>query len=198
MENFWDERYASTDEYVYGTAPNRYFSENLSKLVPGKILMPGEGEGRNAVFAAGMGWKVIAFDSSTEAKKKAEKLAREKQVHIDYRISNYENILLGNEEFDCLALIYTHMPGSRRKEYHRKLASFLKPGGVLILEYFSKKQIVNNTGGPKDIGMLLSREELQDDFSGFSVLKIEEEDLHLEEGKFHNGLASVIRAYGIK
>ena len=198
MENFWDERYASTDEYVYGTAPNEYFRKNLSELVPGKILMPGEGEGRNAVFAAGMGWKVVAFDSSPEARKKAEKLARDKQTDIDYRICSYENILFSNEEFDCLALIFTHMPGERRTEYHKKLISFLKPGGVLILEYFSKKQIGNNTGGPKDIGMLLSREELLNDFSGFSILETEEKDLLLDEGKFHSGRASVIRARGIK
>jgi hypothetical protein len=63
MNNFWDERYAD-EEYVYGTTPNQYFKQELEKLTPGKILLPGEGEGRNAVFAATQGWKVTARSKS--------------------------------------------------------------------------------------------------------------------------------------
>ena len=197
MNNFWDERYAE-EEYVYGTAPNKYFKQELEKLTPGKILLPGEGEGRNAVFAATQGWKVTAFDSSLEGKKKAEMLALKNKVYIEYRISDYENIQFDPEEYDCLALIYTHMPGSARTKYHKKLASFLKPGGILILECFSKEQINQNTGGPKNVDMLYSKEELQDDFSGFTALKITEAEIDMNEGKFHKGKAFVIRIYGIK
>jgi len=197
MNNFWDERYAM-EGYVYGATPNVYFKQELEKLTPGKILLPGEGEGRNAVFAATQGWKVTAFDSSLEGKKKAEKLALKNKVYIEYRINDYENIQLDPEEYNCLALIYTHMPGSVRKKYHQKLVSSLNPGGILILECFSKKQISNNTGGPKNRDMLYSKEELQDDFSGFTALKITETEIDLNEGKFHKGKAFVIRIYGIK
>ncbi|WP_430974143.1 class I SAM-dependent methyltransferase [Sunxiuqinia rutila] len=197
MSNFWNERFA-TKEYVYGTAPNQFFSEELEKLSPGKLVLPGEGEGRNAVFAARMGWQVTAFDSSSEGQKKAEQLAARQQVELDYRIDSYDSIELQTESFDCLALIYTHMPPANRQAYHHKLSSYLKKGGTLILEGFSKAQIQNNTGGPKNVDMLFSKEELQADFAGFSSLKISEAEVELDEGEFHQGTAHIIRLVAVK
>ena len=197
MNSFWNERYA-VKEYVYGTEPNQFYKEELEKLTPGKILFPAEGEGRNAVFAATLGWDVTAFDTSIEGKKKAEKLATFKGVSIHYLIDDYENIQLPPETFDCIILIYAHIQTAKRKEYHKKLTSFLKPGGTLILESFSKKQINNNTGGPRNRDMLFSSEELKNDFDNLSHLTIEEKDILLNEGRFHKGKASVIRLKGIK
>ncbi|MGQ7871419.1 class I SAM-dependent methyltransferase [Sunxiuqinia sp. sy24] len=197
MSNFWNERFA-TKEYVYGTAPNQFFSEELEKLSPGKLVLPGEGEGRNAVFAARMGWQVTAFDSSSEGQKKAEQLAARQQVELDYRIDSYDSIELQAESFDCLALIYTHMSPANRQAYHHKLSTYLKKGGTLILEGFSKAQIQNNTGGPKNVDMLFSKEELQADFAGFSSLRISEAEVELDEGEFHQGTAHVIRLVAVK
>lgn len=193
--NFWNERY-HTDAYVYGTEPNEFFKEKIQKLKPGKILFPGEGEGRNAVFAAQLGWKVTAFDSSSEGKAKAERLAKSKNVSIDYHLAAYHEANFQAESFDALVLIYTHIPAQMRREYHQKFARFLKSGGHLILEGFSKDQIRNSTGGPKDIDMLWSQEELEDDFAALSTLKIELLETELQEGEFHRGKAAVIRALG--
>lgn len=197
MRNFWDERFAAK-EYVYGTEPNSYFKQQIEKLNPGKLLMPGEGEGRNAVFAATLGWDVTAFDPSVEGKKKAQKLAESKKVHIEYLTSSYEDIQFPENSFDCIGLIFTHMPPNKRQEYHRELMSFLKPGGHLIIEGFSKEQIRNNTGGPGNIDMLFSKEELQADFESLSQLSIIKEEIDIEEGRFHKGKASVIRLVGVK
>ncbi len=197
MTEFWNERYA-TVEYAYGTEPNLFFRDNLKSISPGKILFPAEGEGRNAVFAARMGWDVTAFDVSTEGKKKAEQLAANNQVKISYLIENFENVSFPVNYYDCIVLIFAHMHPAKRKELHQKLVSFLKPGGILILEGFSKKQINNNSGGPRDINMLFSKDELQSDFGFFSELTITEADYILDEGPFHQGIASVIRIKGIK
>lgn len=197
MTEFWNERYA-TVEYAYGTEPNQFLRQILVKIPPGKILFPAEGEGRNAVFAAKLGWDVTAFDVSTEGKKKAEQLASLNEVKINYIIDNFENISLTINSFDCIVLIFAHMTPSKRKDYHQKLISFLKPGGILILEGFSKKQISNNSGGPRDINMLFSKDELRSDFELLSELIITETDYNLNEGSFHQGIASVIRANGIK
>ncbi|MBN1985649.1 MAG: class I SAM-dependent methyltransferase [Prolixibacteraceae bacterium] len=197
MNQFWNERYA-TEEYVYGTEPNEYFKEQLEKQTPGKILLPGEGEGRNAVFAAKAGWEVAAFDSSMEGKRKAGKLATAHNVNINYKITDYENAEFRPEEFDVIALIYTHMNQKKRAGYHKKMVSFLKPGGVLILEGFSKQQINNTTGGPRNIEMLFSRNELENDFAFFQKLYITETDIYFNEGIFHQGKASVIRIFGMK
>lgn len=197
MNNFWNERY-STKEYVYGTEPNEFFKQELKKLLPGKILLPGEGEGRNAVFAAKQGWEVSAFDSSFEGKRKAENLALKNNIEIDYQISDYETTNFKPEEFDVIALIYAHMNPTKRTEYHKRIAAFLKPGGTLILEGFSKKQITNNTGGPKNIEMLFSKKNLLNDFNSFQKLNCIETDIHFNEGLFHQGKASVIRILGHK
>lgn len=194
MTNIWNERYSS-EEYIYGTEPNNFFSEKLIQLKPGKILLPAEGEGRNAVFAAKKGWQVTAFDNSIEGQKKAFQLAEKEDVSITYLIDSYDSANLPFEYFDCIALIYTHMPPEKRTVYHQKLASFLKPGGFLILEGFSKNQLQYNSGGPKDYGMLFSVEELKSDFSDFNIIQAEETEIELKEGTFHDGKSSVIRLF---
>lgn len=197
MNDFWNQRFGG-DEYAYGTQPNEFYKEQLEKLEPGKILFPAEGEGRNAVYAATQGWDVAAFDPSTEGKRKAELLALSKNVSIEYFTSDYENIHFPEETLDCVVLIFAHMHPLKRNEYHKKLVSYLKPGGTLILEGFAKKQIFNKTGGPQNIDMLFSKEELENDFSGFSNLEITETEVNLDEGAFHRGTAAVIRVLGKK
>lgn len=192
MSDFWNIRYA-TDEYVYGTEPNSFFRENLLKLTPSKILLPAEGEGRNAVFAAKQGWQVTAFDNSIEGQRKALQLAEKKGVSISYQLNSFDSANFPTQYFDCIALIYTHMPANTRNTNHRKLISFLKPGGYLIIEGFSKNQLQFNSGGPRDYGMLFSIEELKSDFYDFKIIQVEETETELKEGTFHDGKASVIR-----
>ena len=197
MNNFWNERYKTID-YAYGIEPNSFLKNQLMNMIPGKILFPAEGEGRNAVYAATKGWQVTAFDQSIEGKRKADLLALQKGVKIEYKIDNFEFVEFPLESFDCVALVFAHINPVKRKEYHKKLISFLKPGGKLILEGFSKNQINNNSGGPRDIDMLFSGKEMENDFGSLSKLDISEEEVILDEGTFHQGLASVIRVTGIK
>lgn len=197
MNNFWNERY-KTNNYAYGIEPNNFLRDQLNNMTPGKILFPAEGEGRNAVYAATKGWQVTAFDQSIEGKRKADLLALQKGVKIDYKIDNFEFVEFPLKSFDCVALVFAHINPVKREEYHKKLISFLKPGGKLILEGFSKNQINNNSGGPHDIDMLFSEKEMENDFGSLSKLDISEEELILDEGPFHQGLASVIRVTGIK
>lgn len=195
MINPWNERYAQKD-YVYGKEPNVFFKEKLAALKPGNLLLPAEGEGRNAVYAARIGWQVTAFDSSIEAQKKALRLAKEFQISINYLEESYDTIAFEENSFELIALIYAHHP--KRQEAHQKLLSYLKPGGLVILEGFSKKQIENNSGGPKSLDLLFSKEELASDFASLSEISIWEEELNREEGEFHLGKASVIRLIGKK
>ena len=195
MKNMWNLRY-SQEEYVYGKKANEFFMEEIQKLKPGKILLPGEGEGRNAVCAAKLGWDVVAFDSSVEGKKKAEKLALKNNVNIDYRLLSYEEISFEDNSFDLVSLIFTH--SMLRNSLHENLTRILKPGGLIILEGFSKKQIDKNTGGPQNIDLLFSREELDADFHELSDVQIMEKDIILDEGIHHKGEASIIRLIGKK
>ncbi len=198
---FWDERY-SREEYVYGLEPNTFLREQLLNMDPGKILLPAEGEGRNAVFAAGSGWMVDAFDMSLEGRKKALALASRNRVSINYRVFNAADVSYDPEAFDVLGLIYANFPAEIRKNIHRKLVSCLKPGGIVIFESFSKDQLEYqekyNSGGPKEFKMLFSEDEIRDEFPDLQFRSIDKIVTELSEGSFHSGLASVIRFVGIK
>jgi len=200
-QNKWDKRY-SGEEYMYGEEPNVYLKEKLGALPQGEILFAAEGEGRNAVFAAKSGWKVKAFDSSKIAKEKAEKLAERNQVQIEYSVINAEEVDFPKERFDALVLIYAHFPQNRHS-IHQRLASFVKPGGYLILEAFNKDHVSNQqqnpkAGGPKDIEMLYDLEELKSDFKDFDFVELENKQIVLKEGEHHVGKADVIRILGVK
>ena len=198
----WNDRYSS-EEFAYGTAPNNYLKEQLEKLKNGNILFPAEGEGRNAVFAAQLGWKVSAFDISAEGKNKALKLAEANDVEIDYLVGELETLNYQEEQFDAIALIYAHFPAAIKSSIHKILETYLRKGGVIIFEAFSKKHleylaINDKVGGPKDIESLFSIEEIQSDFPDYEIIQLEEKEIELNEGLFHNGKGSVIRFIGKK
>jgi 2-polyprenyl-3-methyl-5-hydroxy-6-metoxy-1,4-benzoquinol methylase len=202
MKKFWNERYAQ-DEFAYGTEANHFLKEQLVKIPSGKILFPAEGEGRNAVYAATKSWNVTAFDISEEGKKKAEKLAKQNGVSINYQVGELENHNFAQEEFDVIALIYAHFPGNIKEEINKKLNEYLKPNGTIIFEAFSKNHLSyiaknEKVGGPREIGMLYSMDEIKDYFPNFEILMLEESEIELEEGLYHNGLGSVIRFVGRK
>lgn len=192
MKEFWNERYA-TAAYIYGEEPNAFFKEKLALLKPGKLLCPAEGEGRNAVYAATQGWQVSAFDISEEGRNKALRLAEKKGVSIHYEIASFGTYQLTEAAFDAVVLSFTHLPAEDRRARFQKICKALKPGGTLILQGFSKAQLGKTTGGPKDLAMLWSREELEGDFADLQQLHIEQIDVELKEGPFHHGTASVIQ-----
>lgn len=196
MKQFWDQRY-SVPSYVYGTQPNNFFKSIIDKLEPGKILLPGEGEGRNAVYAAKLGWNVHAFDYSEVARKKALELARNNKVEIHYWISNIEGMDI-RESYDLVGLFFVHLPTEKRSIFNQKLAGALKPGGYLVMEAFNKRQLSYNTGGPKNLAMLYDMSDVRKDFNGLKALQLENVVTCLEEGDHHNGQAETIRFLGKK
>lgn len=198
----WDERYSS-NEFAYGTAPNTYLKEQLEKISPGTILFPAEGEGRNAVFAAKSGWEVSAFDISAEGKNKALQLAESSGVTIDYQVGELQNLSFKTKQFDVIALIYAHFPAEIKSSIHQMLDQYLRKGGMIIFEAFSKSHldyVLKNekVGGPKDIGSLFSIDEIKADFPDYDFLVLEETEIELNEGLFHNGTGSVIRCVAQK
>lgn len=200
--DFWNERY-SISEYVYGEHPNTYFRDQLQTLPVGNILFVGEGEGRNAVYAAKMGWRVSAFDISTEGKRKATLLASKHNVDIDYVVGELHELNYEKNQFDVVVLIFTHFPISARSSIHKELSRYLRPGGIVIMESFSKKQIQHQVkgdsgGGPKDIDLLYDLEDIESDFDDFETIELYETQVRLSEGSFHNGVSSVIRFTGRK
>jgi SAM-dependent methyltransferase len=193
----WDQRY-DTDEFVYGREPNTFFRDSLAKLSPGKILLPGEGEGRNAIHAAEQGWKVDAFDSSRIGMKKASAFALEKNLEINFQVCDITAFTFKKDHYDSVGLIYLHVPPPLRKLAHQKVAESLKPGGILILEAFHPSQLGRKSGGPQSLEMLFSREALLEDFSSLKTEFLDITEENLNEGLFHGGPARLIRYRGLK
>ncbi|MDM1557287.1 MULTISPECIES: bifunctional 2-polyprenyl-6-hydroxyphenol methylase/3-demethylubiquinol 3-O-methyltransferase UbiG [Chryseobacterium] len=198
----WNERYTH-EEFVYGTAPNNYLKEQLKKLNPNTILFPADGEGRNSVYAALEGWKAFSFDISEQGRQKALQLAEQNHVTIDYKVGELQTLDYHEQQFDVIALIYAHFPGDIKSSIHQMLDQYLRKDGFIIFEAFSKKHLDYVTknekvGGPKDIESLFSIEEIKKDFPDYSIIELQETEIELNEGLFHNGTASVIRFVGQK
>lgn len=202
LKDIWDERY-KTDEFAYGEEPNVFLKEQIDKLEPGKILFPAEGEGRNAVYAAKLGWDVVAYDISAEGKKKALKLVDKTNVKIDYKVGELENFDFHSDEFDVIAFIFAHFPATIKSEVHRNLDKLLRSGGIIIFEGFSKTNLEyvaknQNVGGPRDIDMLFFLEEIRTYFTDYEIIMLKETTTQLSEGLYHNGVGSVVRFVGRK
>jgi SAM-dependent methyltransferase len=201
-KQFWDDRYSDT-AYAYGKEPNRFFAEWLQQLKPGSILMPADGEGCNGVYAARLGWKVTSCDLSAKGKAKALLLAGEYRVTLDYLVGDLEGLQFEPATFDAIGLVYAHFPADKKALLHQILNGFLKPGGIIIFEAFSKQHLAHNSvnpkvGGPKELGMLFSKAELRAAFPNYDIHLLEEKALVLEEGQYHDGIGSVVRFIGRK
>lgn len=188
---FWDERFRNED-MVYGHGPNAFFEAQLAKLSLGRILLPGDGEGRNATHAAEQGWSVRSFDASAVGVEKSLALARQKKVHIEAELGDAAD-WEPNEAFDVVALCYLHLPEDLRPLFHRRAAQWLKPGGTLILEGFGPGQLAFQSGGPKALSMLFTTEMLASDFAGLNPSMLTTEEVVLDEGPYHQGTAEVTR-----
>jgi SAM-dependent methyltransferase len=198
MKEFWDQRY-SAKEYIYGQEPNNFVKAQLQLLEPGKLLLPCEGEGRNAVFAARNNWDVLAIDQSIEGQKKAFALAKTYHVSFRYDIGDMLKYEFTNEDkFDVIALVFAHFPPEIRSTIHSRLINQLKHGGKLMLEAFSTSQLGKPSGGPPALEMLYDKNTLFEDFKKLNTVHLSELNTELQEGSLHRGEASLIRYVGEK
>jgi 2-polyprenyl-3-methyl-5-hydroxy-6-metoxy-1,4-benzoquinol methylase len=129
MLDFWDNRYRE-NAYAYGTQPNQFFKAMLDRLTPGRLLLPAEGEGRNAVYAARNGWQVTAVDFSAEACRKAQELAQSYGVSLTYEVEALEDFSPKEADFDLIGLVFTHLPPGVRQLLHQRVAGWVKKIGL--------------------------------------------------------------------
>ena len=163
----WDQNYRATADFKYGEQPNAFLVAQAARLAPAsRILLPGDGEGRNGVWLAERGHAAFCIDGSAVGLERAQ------------------------------VAIYLHLPPALRAPVHRKLVQALRPGGLLILEAFHPDQLPLSSGGPKDVAMLYTLTMLRADFADMTELLAEETDAVLDEGSGHQGPAKVTRWIG--
>lgn len=195
-KNRWDDRY-DAEEYFYGTEPNDFVARKLAPLPAGRALFLAEGEGRNAVHAAGLGHDVVAVDSSVVGRRKALALAAARDVNLEYRRENVVGGSWTGERWDLIVLCFVHLPPELAPALHADCAGALAPGGVLILNSFAKAQFGRKSGGPPNLEWLHDEAELRTQFPGLD-LTVEEKEIELDEGTGHRGAAMVVELFGRK
>ncbi len=193
---FWDSRYAAP-EYAYGTAPNAGLVA-LEHLLPrgARVLVPGDGEGRNGVWLASRGHRVTVVDQSAAGLRKCAQLAASRAVSVETVQADLADYSPETAGYDALVLVFVHLPPEVRRAVHQRLLNALKPGGVLILEGFDRSHLGLPGGGPRDPAWLFDADSLQADFAACAELGIELIDGDLDEGPWHQGRARVLRVHG--
>lgn len=192
QQKFWNEKF-SRDGYLYGQKPNAFLvscSSNFRKNQ--RLLCLGEGEGRNAIYFAKRGHEVAAIDASDIGLKKLNELAKEHNVEVDTKCIDL-NEWEPSKKYGTITASYLHMYKDEREALFNKINSALKPAGFFAGEFFSVNQLNYSSGGPKDVDLLYTTDDFENAFPGCEYHKLEETETILDEGKGHQGKASVIR-----
>ena len=190
----WNSRFAATESYVFGTAPNAFLASCRDVLpASGRALAIADGEGRNGVFLATCGLEVVSVDFSPAAQDKARALAAARGVAIETVTADLLAWEWPQAGFDVIAAIFFQFATPpERAEIFARIRRALKPGGLLILEGYRPEQIAYGTGGPKTPENMYTRDLLEDAFGDFDDVTITEHDKVMDEGVGHSGMSAVI------
>ena len=125
--NFWDKQYSAVEGYKYGTRPNAFLMAEAHRLPPhARILVPGDGEGRNGVWLASQGHEVLTVDISEVGVARSRALAAESGVRVDTLVADLKTWAPPPGAFDAVVLMYLHMPAAMREAVTERVASDLK------------------------------------------------------------------------
>ena len=194
-EAFWSARYRDAgDEYLFGTAPNRFLAAQSAYFGAGtSVLAVADGEGRNSVWLAEQGCAVTATEISPVALEKAAKLARGRHVEVDFVQADIFYWDWPQNAFDAVVGIFIQFAGPAERP--RQLAGMkdaVKPGGVLLLQGYTPKQLEYRTGGPSAVENLYTEAMLREAFADWEILLLHEHEEHIEEGSAHAGRSALI------
>lgn len=191
-QKMWDERFSEA-EPVYGEHPNAYLSAQSQRIEPGcKILVPGDGYGRNGIWLARQGFQVNTVDLSPVGVARARQSAQAAGLTMSIEQADLATWAWPVGQFDAAASIFLHLPPELRSQIHAKMLGSLKPGGLLIIEAFRPAQLLHSSGGPKQVELLYTAEVLRTDFAFAEMLELQEVETEIDEGRLHRGPAAVV------
>lgn len=193
----WDQRYA-TDEFVYGVEPNVFLRSVADRLPRGRALCLAEGEGRNAVYLAGLGQQVLAVDASAVGLAKARRLAQSRGVRLETRVADLAHFPIEAGHWDVIVSIFCHLPPAIRLPLHRQVVAGLRPGGMLVLEAYTPAQLTLKTGGPPTAALMMRLAELRHELAGLHFLHAAELEREVLEGRLHTGRGAVVQLLAVK
>jgi SAM-dependent methyltransferase len=188
----WDERF-SEPGYAYGTIPNGFLESVAERMPTGRVLSLAEGEGRNAVHLASLGYDVTAVDASSVGLAKAERLAAERGVVIATVQADLAELEIEPGEWQGIVSIFCHLPPTIRASLHERCLRGLAPGGAFVLEGFTPRQLELATGGPKTRDLLMNLGVIRRELPGLRFEIAREIERPVVEGRYHRGTAAVVQ-----
>jgi SAM-dependent methyltransferase len=190
---FWDERYA-TDDYIFGTAPNVFLASQAGLIRPGMhALAIADGEGRNGVWLAERGVQVHAVDVSPVALAKAHKLAARRSVSLNFEQLDVLEWDWPEAAYDLIVAIFIQFaPPPEREHIMAGIRRALKPGGLLILQGYTPKQVGFATGGPGNVANMYTADLLREWFGDWKIGHLHEHESFISEGSHHHGMSALI------
>jgi SAM-dependent methyltransferase len=192
-QKMWDERF-SQEKLVYGERPNAFLAEQSSRFQPdAKLLVPGDGYGRNGIWLAQQGFDVHTVDWSQVGVERARQTAQAAGVKMLIEQGDLATWRWPLAQFDAVFTIFLHLPPEVRAPIHASMLRAVKPGGLVVLQAFSPGQLKHTSGGPKQVELLYTPEMLREDFAGAEVLQLEAKETEIQEGHMHSGMASVVQ-----
>ena len=191
-KEMWESRYADSG-YVYGTAPNDYLVACAEGLTPGRALCLADGEGRNGVYLATLGFEVTSVDLTQAGMGKASHLATERDVSISTVVADLADFDLGDGRWDLIVSIFAHMPPAIRQPLHGRIAAALAPGGKFVLEAYTPDQIGRGTGGPPNPALTMTLAGLTAELVDLNIVEGREVVRSVIEGPGHTGDGAVVQ-----
>ncbi len=194
---FWNERFSAPD-YVYGTAPNEFIAEIADRIPAGPVLCLAEGEGRNAVFLAGRGHDVTAVDQSAAGLAKARRLAEKHGRVVRAVEADLSAFRIEPGSWAGIITTFGHLPTALRREVYAAAARGLIDGGVFALEAYTPAQLRYNTGGPRDLDLLMTADALRAELADLEFEILREIERDVIEGPTHTGRGAVVQVLARK
>lgn len=194
-QDFWSDKYRAVGEsYLFGTAPNRFLAAQAGLLRAGqRALSVADGEGRNAVWLAEQGLDVTATELSPVALDKAEALAAARGVRVDFALADALNWTYPDETFDLVVAIFIQFAApDERARLFENLKRTLRPGGRIMLQGYTPKQLDYRTGGPSAVDNLYTAAMLRETFGDFDIERLDEYEDVLDEGSAHRGQSALV------
>lgn len=188
----WNERY-SRPGFAYGTEPNDFLREYAPLIPKGRVLALADGEGRNGVFVATLGHQVTSVDLSAVGLAKARRLAASRGVTIETVVADLADFVIAPSSWEGVVSIFCHLPPTLRRRVHAAVVEGLVPGGVLLLEAYTPRQLAFGTGGPSRAELMPTLAQLREELAGLEFVRGEELERDVREGDFHTGYAAVVQ-----
>ena len=191
-QNTWNQRFAA-EHYIFGEAPNAYLQSQTAHLVPGKALAIADGEGRNGVWLAQQGLEVDAFDFSENAIRKAQALAQSRQVKVNFFCNDWQSFSWPVAHYEnVVGIFFQFATPEERTELFARMVASLKPGGTLIIQGYTPRQLDFNTGGPGKLAHLYDETLMRDAFGDLDMLDLRTYEADITEETGHQGMSGLL------